>query len=279
MAIHLTGNNLLQIPSTTIAANLTSLSACMWVNFRSIGSSDDHALLFIGPDNNNRTFSIHRDAVSASSGRTNCLTAGMGDGSQGSNLSSSDNSMPVSLTDQWVHVAVTWEAGFGFRIYIDGAADSEQGVDDALFSASSGAARDYRLGYSPGPWKTPDLWMAEHAFWPNTKLHDSEIAALAMGVSPLGLTGRIATLGVYQALVRGPGWSGVGPAFNEVGTVPAAEHPGVRFPGRALRGGRRSSLFPRLAAALASASGAESGEAFLSGVDAGVVYPFAEAIN
>lgn len=276
MAIHLAGNSVLQIPASEIGAGATSFSACFWVNFQSIDNTDD-ALLQIGPDGQNRRLLIWRDYQSAFSSGTNCLSVAAGDGSTASTLSSVSGTLTSAVQGEWLHLAVTWQANFGFRLYINGLADPNEGfLGDSIASLSSGA-EDYALGYPTGSFRRPDLWMAEHAFWANTVLTPKEIGVLAAGVSPLFLASRLAELQVYRALIRDSPDMAVGPTFAAVGSVPTVANPSIQFPSQAFTPTSRRHLVASVDQLQCGAIGAVATGLSLSGAAAADMSPLTKA--
>lgn len=293
MAIHLSGNDTVNSPSTSVVSGLTAFTTCMWVNFRSIGTSvssqGDHALLLVGPDLvGSRNLMIWRDQ---SSNFTTSITESLSVLVKGTTapashpseeyavLTSSSGLLTSADIGVWRHLAVTWEASSGFKIYLDGVIDSRQGYDYGPISSTLITSDDYNLGYDGvAATRRNDCWMAEHAFWRGVALDDAEIAALAKGFSPLSLATRRPSLGVYQDLIRGPNHPGVGPSMSESGSPSVAEHPPVFYaPGAAsLPGWRR--LTAQVDSAWCAAAGMSAGDAVLPGAAAGQAYPFAEEV-
>ncbi|MEM6329102.1 MAG: LamG-like jellyroll fold domain-containing protein [Planctomycetota bacterium] len=279
MAIHLSGSNFVRAPSTSVASGATAFTTAMWVNFRTIDSTDDGIMLLGADDSGSRQIMLWRDAVGQFDSTPHCLSALVGRGGTQaySVLSGSANTLAPARAEQWIHIACTWQANFGFRLFIDGVPDAKQGVYSTQSSYIPTGSVPYELGFS-GATREPDLWMAEHALWPNTVLSDSEIGGLAHGISPLALINRVANLAAYQDLIAGPNRPGIGPAFAEVGSPAKAAHPRLLSPaGACSPRPAAAALFLKLASAQQAAAGAAAAGAFTAGAQAGLSFPTAEA--
>ena len=139
----------------------------------------------------------------------------------------------------WHHVLVTYDgsqAASGVKLWRDGVERTGTTIDDTLTSNLHQSA-----GVNIAARNNNDLkfsgQIAEVAMWSTTGtlgIGGAEASMLALGLSPLFLTGYIDDLQMYQALIRDLDWPGVGPSFTASGGPTVSAHLRVIYPTTAI---------------------------------------------
>jgi len=176
----------------------------------------------------------------------------------------------------WVHATAVFSSLSSRAVFVDGSDKQTSSV--ALGSVS---LTDTHIGSRPPGAFYFDGDLAEVAIW-SAALSDREVRLLAEGFSPLSLVHRIGELVLYRDLIRSTDRPHIGPATTAAGGgLSASPHPRINYSSRVQSAGTLTPLrlYGQIDQAMVATPGADVADTFAPGAEAGLTYPFAEAIS
>ena len=176
----------------------------------------------------------------------------------------------------WIHAAAVFNTLSSRSIFFNGADKQTSSVTLSALSLT-----DTHIGSRPPGSFYFDGDLAEVAIW-SVALSDREIRQLALRLSPLALVHRIGQLVLYRDLIRSTDRPNIGPTTTATGGgLSASPHPRIFYPtlARTTGPGQLPELFGKVDVAMVVTQRAKSAQAFVPGAEAGITYPFAEAIG
>lgn len=182
-------------------------------------------------------------------------------------LQKAETTTPYAL-GEWQHVAAVFSSDTERVAALDG----ELGPGDSSSATAPSGLNTIGIGALVRPFVASHLNgdVADVAVW-SAALDAEELAALAAGVRPPLLRGRLGDLRFYRALWAGIDEAGVGSALSVTGPLAEARHPPL-FGGGPMSVGRSGRLpfrFARGRVGQATVAGAEAGRIALAGAAAG----------